>query len=852
MERHVAQQLDQDPAQAAHQERAEGGIGGDADQRLDAARHLALEEDAVERCADLLHALAERRHGARHGGGRIEPEDHAPDVALVHEAGRDRLRHERESQPLGGRNRLVRSDLLGVGEDDARGAQHRAEVSRREPARSLRAGEDAVDHRADRALAQAAERERRPARAPPPASVRLRRGERHGGVLRVAVRGQLAPRPLTEQRRRALGRDEHREDGLVRRHGAGTAGDGARDLVGVGHERRDVDDDERVDRAIGADGLDRVRVLLGRAGGGQVDRVRQPRVRGKEGAQRRERVGRQGGELQTASLACVGQQDPRAAGIRDHADAPARRDGLRREERRDVEELLQGVRPDDTGLCEQGVDRDVEAGERSRVARGRAAAGRRAPRLDGDDRLSARDLRGDTSELARVPEALQVEHHDARARVVGPVAQEIVARDVGLVADRDEGRHPDVQLADVVEDGEPERAALREHADVPDRRPVRREGRVQGDGGVGVEDAHAVGPDHPHARAAHEPGEPLLGRTPLLGGFREPGGDHDHVAHARRGAVAHHLLHRGRRDGDDGQIHALAGSADARVGPQPLDLARARVDRVDRSSEPGPLQVRDQGGADRARPPRRSDHGHRARVEQRAHALGRRDPLARVGRLAGTLRLLGGKGEMHHAGLGGAGDHEAAGGEDLEHPVVLAEDVGLELAHPAGASDADEMVEQQRADAAALVLVGNGERHLRGGRLAGQHGVAADPDDPLLSVLEQGGHQGDFLDEVEPRELVELRVGESPLGAEEPVVHRARSQALEVIEQPLAVVGPDGADVDRATVAENLLDRVVPGVAGHGARRENPAQEAFAAVRKRGGWRTRSPALLPRVRPPPP
>src|SRR5438309_10260705 len=58
--------------------------------------------------------------------------------------------------------------------------------------------------------------------------------------------------------------------------------------------------------------------------------------------------------------------------------------------------------------------------------------------------------------------------------------------------------------------------------------------------------------------------------------------------------------------------------------------------------------------------------------------------------------------------------------------------------------------------------------------------------------------------------------------------------------------------LDRATVAENLLDRVVPGVAGHGARRENPAQEVFAAVRKRGGWRTRSPALLPRVRPPPP
>ena len=49
-------------------------------------------------------------------------------------------------------------------------------------------------------------------------------------------------------------------------------------------------------------------------------------------------------------------------------------------------------------------------------------------------------LRRHARELARVPEALEVEQDDLRARVLGPVGEQVVARHVGLVADRYEAR----------------------------------------------------------------------------------------------------------------------------------------------------------------------------------------------------------------------------------------------------------------------------------------------------------------------------------------------------------------------------------------------------------------------------
>jgi len=106
------------------------------------------------------------------------------------------------------------------------------------------------------------------------------------------------------------------------------------------------------------------------------------------------------------------------------------------------------------------------------------------------------------------------------------------------------------------------------------------------------------------------------------------------------------------------------------------------------------------------------------------------------------------------------------------------------------------------------VPIGNRKCRLRRAPLARQRGVTADADDALLAALAERGNQRRPLDEVEPREAVELIVGESSLYAEEAKVDRTGAQRVEVLDQALAVIRPDGADVDRSTIAEELFDRV--------------------------------------------
>src|SRR2546430_1125955 len=54
------------------------------------------------------------------------------------------------------------------------------------------------------------------------------------------------------------------------------------------------------------------------------------------------------------------------------------------------------------------------------------------------------------------------------------------------------------------------------------------------------------------------------------------------------------------------------------------------------------------------------------------------------------LSRYGGKGEVDHPGLERAGHDEAAPGENLQHPIVLAQHVGPELGDAVGACEADE------------------------------------------------------------------------------------------------------------------------------------------------------------------
>ena len=147
---------------------------------------------------------------------------------------------------------------------------------------------------------------------------------------------------------------------------------------------------------------------------------------------------------------------------------------------------------------------DVRGGEqRAGVRRGGALAGRRAAALDGDDRLVLRDPPRDPPELARVAERLEVEQDHVGVGVLLPVLQEVVAGEVGLVADRDERREADAARRRLVDRGDPERAALRREGDAA--RACGSPGAnvaFSETGVIGVGDAEAVRADEAHARGA--------------------------------------------------------------------------------------------------------------------------------------------------------------------------------------------------------------------------------------------------------------------------------------------------------------------------------------------------------------
>ena len=86
----------------------------------------------------------------------------------------------------------------------------------------------------------------------------------------------------------------------------------------------------------------------------------------------------------------------------------------------------------------------------------------------------------------------------------------------------------------------------------------------------GVEQAHAVGPDHPHAVAADRVDELLLQRAAVVADFGESGGDDDQRLDAGGGAVVHDVEH-----------------APARHRDRPRDRRRRRVaDRGDSTRRP--------------------------------------------------------------------------------------------------------------------------------------------------------------------------------------------------------------------------------------------------------------------------
>ena len=158
--------------------------------------------------------------------------------------------------------------------------------------------------------------------------------------------------------------------------------------------------------------------------------------------------------------------DCRSAGVGDDRHAVAPRQRLVREQLGDVELLVQGLDADDARVVEERVDRRLRGLQQSTGMRRRGAPPRgAAPALDDDHRLGRGQPPADLRKALGIPERLEIQEDDVGAVVLLPEAQEVVARQVSLVAHRDERREAEAPARGVVERGDPVGAALRSARD---------------------------------------------------------------------------------------------------------------------------------------------------------------------------------------------------------------------------------------------------------------------------------------------------------------------------------------------------------------------------------------------------
>ena len=325
--------------------------------------------------------------------------------------------------------------------------------------------------------------------------------------------------------------------------------------------------------------------------------------------------------LQAVAPRGVGGHDAQAAGIGDDGHPVALGERLGGKSQGIVEQLLQGFHPEDAALGEQGVVGLVGAGQGPGVGRGGPGPGRGPPGLDGQDGLLVArlpgDLPGQLEKPLRVRQIFQVKHDDIRQGVILQVSQEVVFIEVGLVAHGHELGQPDPLPLGVFQGRHPHRAALGHQGDVPGGGHQPGKGAVEGDLGVGVDDAQAVGAQQANAVLPGGRKDQLLLLHPGAAQFLETRGDDDGRLDSLFPALLHDPGDQGAGHDDDAQVHGIGDVQDGREGLDAHDAGRLGVNRVD---DPGVAVFEDvgkdrlahaagpAGGADDRHGPGRKEH----------------------------------------------------------------------------------------------------------------------------------------------------------------------------------------------------------------------------------------------------
>ncbi|CAM5708426.1 hypothetical protein SANTM175S_06739 [Streptomyces antimycoticus] len=540
----------------------------------------------------------------------------------------------------------------------------------------------------------------------------------------------------------------------------------------------------------------------------------------------------------------VGDQAERL-GVAEDGDARTGGQRLGGEQYPGVGEFGDGVDPDDARLPQQigdGGVRDLGGGH---GMAGGGAAGV-AGALDDDHRFDGGGAPGQPGELAGVADRLQVHQDDIGVRIVVPVLEEVVARDIGTVTRGDEGRYsrdpgqarqPGAAPVQPGQQCDANRPGLGEQAQPPGVGQPRGQGGIQPDSLGGVADAEGVGADDAHAvrpGLADEVALPVAALAPALG---VSGGEHDEALDAVLAAFGHDSGHPVGGDGHDGEVHGLLYGAQRAVGRDTLGrevrhvVGEGVVDGVDAPREAAVQEVAQHGAADAAGRAAGADDGDGA---------GREQPLDG----AGLGPLLAGA----HDGQGAVGGFEiefeaddpvleaallgvARVREHLDHLGVGGQHLGGEPADVALACDGGDVFEERGGHPTTLVGVLDEEGDL--GLVGGGRGRNPPSVDAVVAhrgdeLIPHDGRQAHPVDVVVVGEAVDIAVGQAGIGREEAVVLRLVRHPFVEAHQPLGVIRGDGTDLCRAAVSQHHIGFPVGRVgvmvrrAPHGAQGTGP------------------------------
>ena len=285
-----------------------------------------------------------------------------------------------------------------------------------------------------------------------------------------------------------------------------------------------------------------------------------------------------GEQRETGGLARVGAQNAQTAGVGEHRDPATAWQGLPVEQGGHVEQLLERVDPNDAGLVKQRIDGGLGAGECGGVRAGSPRAGGGPSGLHRDDRLRPRDAPRDARKLARVAEGLEVQQHDVGVRILFPVLEQVVRRDIRLVADGHEGREPEALFGCPLQQGEPECATLRREADLAGWKRTRTERGIESN--VGHGDAETVRAEQPGSMRANQLEQQILARFTFGTDLGKACRDDAESSDACGERLFCRLEHRGAGQAHHCEIDGFSDLGDAPVSMNACNWLARPVDRI--------------------------------------------------------------------------------------------------------------------------------------------------------------------------------------------------------------------------------------------------------------------------------